>query len=58
MPTKKLILASVFQYAILAVLTYALITGIGEADTIIGIFAGLLVGIGTESIKEFPSEKE
>ena len=26
--------------------------------TIIGIFAGLLVGIGTESIKEFPSDKE
>ena len=52
MPTKKLYLASAFQFTLLGLLGYALFAGLGEPDMIIGIFAGIMVGIGTEQISQ------
>ena len=43
--------AIAFQYVVLAILTFALVTEIGDTNTIIGVLAGLLVGIKIEDIK-------
>jgi len=51
----KMVSAILFQYTIIGILTYSLITGIGGDDmakTIIGALVGLAVGIGINSISE------
>ena len=44
--------AVVFQFTILGVLTYCLIMNIGDQNTILGVIAGLAVGVGMNSVTE------
>lgn len=48
----KMASAVTFQFTIVAILTWCLYAKIGDADTIIGVLAGLCVGIGLNSIQE------
>lgn len=48
----KIVTAVLFQFTILAILTWCLYAKIGDADTIIGAVIGLAVGIGLGSISE------
>ncbi|WP_165000420.1 hypothetical protein [Anaerophilus nitritogenes] len=48
----KTISAIVFQFTIVAILTFCLVTKIGDPETIIGALIGLAVGIGINSISE------
>jgi len=48
----KLISAVLFQFSIVGILAYCLVTGIGDTDTILGALIGLAVGIGVNSITD------
>ena len=58
MSPKKFIIASLFQFSVLGVLTYALISGIGDSEFILGALTGVMVGVGVDSIREFPDKKD
>lgn len=53
----KFCTAVLFQFSLLAVLTYALVSGLADANLIIGAFVGLLVGVGTNEISGEPSDE-
>jgi len=48
----KTVTAVLFQFAILAILTWCLYAKIGDPETIIGALIGLAVGVGLGSISE------
>ncbi|WP_156778814.1 hypothetical protein [Clostridium formicaceticum] len=48
----KVISAVLFQFAIVGILTYCLVAGVGDTQTIIGALIGLAVGVGVNSITD------